>query len=307
MMDAGDLLLLDAIIAEGGVSAAAAKLGQPKTTLSRRLRRLEKAVGSPLFDRNGRKLRLTAAGRAFAAPAEAIRVALASAQSLARAEGSGSTSCVRIVSPFLFGHLVLTPYLGQFLAQNPDMRANLQLSNAPLNPLRENFDLAIRIQRPDEPYLIVTLLAEAKLRLFGAPELAARIQRPSDLAKAPIVNTSNIDADEADWRLIDGDRVHDVKVKVRCTVNDPEAACRLVADGVGIGALPEFLANEQVAQGSLTPILPHIIAGKVGIHAVLPPNRTLVPVVRMFLDGLRKELSIRRITEPIADGERAMD
>lgn len=299
-MDAGDLLMLDAIIAEGGISAAAAKLGEPKTTVSRRLRRLEKAVGAPLFDRSGRRLRLTSLGRTFAAPAEAVRVALSEAHSLARGTHLGPTDHLRIASPMLFGHRILTPYLGQFLAEHPGVNATLQLGNIPLNPLRENFDLAIRIQRPVEPYLIVSQLAVARLRLFAVPSIAARVTTPDDLAALPAINTSNTELKEVSLDLAgdarnDAGTVRVVTMKVRCTVNDPEAACNLTLYGAGVAALPEFLASEHVAEGALAPILPHLSVGTVGIYAVLPPMRTSVPLVRSFIDGLRKEMSLRAI------------
>ncbi len=297
-MDAGDLILLHAIIAEGGVTAAALRLGQPKTTVSRRLRRLEVAVGAPLFDRSGRRLRLTRTGEAFAGPAAAARLALSEAESLVAAHAANGHGLLRVASPFLFGRLVLSPYMGRFLAGRPELRGELHFDNAQLDPLRENFDVVVRIQQPAEPYLIVSRLAEAELRLYAAPAVAASITDITDLHRAPALATSNTGSPELVWRLTAGSRTREVRAAVRCTVNDPEAAGAFAAEGLGVAALPEFLAHDLLASGALVQVLPHLAAGRVGIYAAMPPRRTSIPVVKAFLDGLRKELVERRFGKP---------
>jgi LysR family transcriptional regulator for bpeEF and oprC len=296
-MDAGDLILLHAIIAEGSVTAAANLLGQPKTTVSRRLRRLEAAIGAPLFDRRGRRLRLTRIGEAFAVPAAAARVALSEAQSLVSVHGGDGHGLLRVASPFLFGRLVLSPYVGRFLATRPSLRAELHFNNGLLDPLRENFDVVVRIVAPLEPYLIVTRLADAELRLYAAPALASSISGLLDLHHTPAIATSNTGAPELVWMLAAGSRTTEVRAVVRCTVNDPESACSLAAAGLGIAALPEFLAHEFVERGALVPVLPLFSAGRVGIYAALPPRRTSIPVVKAFLDGLRNDIVERRFGE----------
>jgi DNA-binding transcriptional LysR family regulator len=86
-------------------------------------------------------------------------------------------------------------------------------------------------------------------------------------------------------------------MQVRATVNDPEAACELVSQGVGVGPLPSFLARALVVEGRVKPVLPQFSAGQVVVQAVLPPGRTSIPVVRQFLHGLRAELATTRFAQ----------
>lgn len=291
MMDADDLVLLDAIIAAGGVSAAARKLNLPKTTISRRLNRLEAAAGVALFDRAGRKLRLTQAGEALRAPSMAVGIALAEARALAEAGRDTPQGVLRIVSPFLFGRLVLSPFLGRFLAENEQVTAIVRFDNAHVDPLRENVDLAIRVAEPTEPYLISSKLAEAELRLFAPASLAAEIARPEDLARMPFIQVANQHSPAVLLRLAGLGATHEIRVRVRCTVNDPEAACTMSACGGGFAVLPTFLADALVKDGTLVPVLPEIVAGRVAIFALLPPGRSTIPVVASFLKGLRRQLN----------------
>jgi DNA-binding transcriptional LysR family regulator len=295
-MDADDLALLDAVIAAGSVTAAASKLNIPKTTVSRRLQRLEAAAGAPLFDRAGRRLRLTQLGSRLAVPAAQLRASLAEARSVAQA-ARGGPSQLRITSPFLFGRIVLSGYFARFLAAHPAVTGCLKFDNAWIDPLRDDFDLAVRIEPPVETYLTVAKLATARLRLYAAPAMAASIATPSDLAHFAAVVTSNRPAADFRWQLSDGSRKLEVSAEVRCNVNDPEAACEMVARGIGVGALPTFLANPLVETGALAPVLARLNAGKVSVYAVLPPGRLRIPLIREFLDGLKDELASGRILQ----------
>jgi DNA-binding transcriptional LysR family regulator len=294
-MDPGDLLLFDAIMTEGSIAGAARKLGEPKATISRRPQRLEKAAGAPLFDRTARRLRPTALGKDLSAPAAAIRVALASAHSVADTTRLGGGGSLRIASPFLFGQLVLAPLVGRFIADRTELNVTLKFANEDVDPLRNEFDLAIQINEPTADYLVRTKLVSVDLKLYAAKDTAKAIRQVSDLKKHNFVHTSNEPTAELMLRLSDGHQIIEQALRVACTVNDPEAACYIASKGVAIAALPEFLAQTFAARGELTPVLPRYRAGSVTIIAVTPPGRLSVPLVRSFLTALKKELADRRL------------
>ncbi|MDZ4789630.1 MAG: LysR family transcriptional regulator [Hyphomicrobiales bacterium] len=289
-MDAGDLLLLDAIITEGGVTAAAKKLRQPKATISRRLQRLEKAAGSPLFDRASRRLRPTLLGQHLAESAALVRVALAGAQTIIESVQKGEGGCLRVAAPFLFGRVVLSQFVGQFLAGAADLNITLKFSNDPIDPMRDEFDVAIQIIKPKVSYLVQTKLAMAELKLYAAPNIASMINQVSDLKYHRAVKTSNEPTEHLVLQLSDGNRNYKERLRVMCTVNDPEAACVVASSGAAVAALPEFLALSFVSAGQLKPLLPNLCAGTVEIFAVTPPGRLALPVVRNFVTALKKEL-----------------
>ena len=298
-MDPRDLLLLDAIIRDGSITEAARKLGEPKATISRRLQRLERAAGAPLFDRTSRRLRPTSLGKGLSAPAAAIRLALAGAQSIADATRLGDGGNLRIASPFLFGRLVLAPFVGRFLAGRPNVNIALKFANEPIDPLRDDIDLAIQIAEPKAPYLVRTKLTSADLKLYAAPHIAKSIIRTSDLKKHKAVKTSNEATDYEILRLNDGHRTWEERLRVTCTVNDPEAACYVTSTGSGIAALPEFLAQCFVSRNELAPVLPNVRAGSAVIVAVTPPGRLGIPLVRSFMTALKKELTDTRFAKQL--------
>lgn len=290
-MDPGDLVLLDAIVTEGSITGASRKLGEPMATISRRLQRLEKAAGAPLFDRTSRRLRPTPLAESLAAPAAAIRVALAGAVSAADAMRRGDSGRLRVAAPFLFGRLVVAPCVGRLTALHAEMDVTLRFTNEPVNPLRDGFDLAIQIMEPLAPYIVSSKLASAELKLYAAPQVAQTITVMDDLRRHKTVSTSNDASEHMILRLTDDERVWEERLRVACTVNDPEAACYVAARGTAVAALPTFLAQCFVRTGDLSPVLPSLKAGSVKIFAATPPGRLAVPLVRTFLTELKKEIA----------------
>lgn len=291
-MDASDLVLLDAIITEGSITEAARKLGEPKATFSRRLQRLEKAAGGALFDRISRSLRPTPLGLSLSAPASAVRVAVAGARSIADAARMGEGGTLRIAAPFLFGRLVMAPLVGSFMAGRTDVKVHLRFDNNPVDPLREDLDIAVQVPEPTAPYLVRSKLATATLKLYAAPKVALAIRSVQDLEQIAAIKTSNEAAHEMRLSLSDGHRAWKPRLQVLCTVNDPEAACFIATNASAVAALPEFLARTFVARGELAPVLPHMHAGKVDVFAATTPYRLGVPLVAAFMTALKKHLKV---------------
>ncbi len=60
-----DMVVFAEVVDAGGITAAAARLGLRKSTVSRRLAALEERLGTRLLERNTRRLRLTESGREY--------------------------------------------------------------------------------------------------------------------------------------------------------------------------------------------------------------------------------------------------
>ena len=205
MMDADDLALLDVIISEGGITAAARKLGQPKTTVSRRLRGLETAAGVQLFERSGRKLRLTRVGEAFAAPARDIRRRLSGSNKRWSASTLPMTpGMCGYPPPMLFGRKVLVPFTGQFLARDQERPQRSSLTRPRSTLFAEGSIMAFSISRPKADYLTIQKIADIDIALFAAPSLAVQVKSAEDLRRLPAVLTSNTEAAELTLDLTDG-------------------------------------------------------------------------------------------------------
>ncbi len=152
-------------------SAAAKRLGVDHTTVARRVRELETALGTVLFDksRSGGFV-LTAEGQRLLAYADAVETTVQSA-SEQFAQGSQSLSGhVRVGSTEGFGCFFLAPQLARFTARHPDMSIDLLPVPHFVSLSKREADLAIMLERPERGQYVYTKLSDYRLRLYGTPD-----------------------------------------------------------------------------------------------------------------------------------------
>ena len=81
--------------------------------------------------------------------------------------------------------------------------------------------------------------------------------------------------------------------EARANVNNSLMLRDFLIAGLGIGALPSFLADPAIASGQLQRVLPEFVNEPRHIYAVYPTNRHLQPKVKAFVDYLIEHLKVR--------------
>lgn len=145
--------LVELVAHDGHITSAAAALGVPQSSMSRRLRSLEAALGVSLVIRDGRRLRLTGEARRLA---DAIRSSLGevgSALADVREAGDISRGTVRFGFPLTMGEGAVPELLVAFSRLHPGIRLHLKQSHGSslISDLqRGELDLAITIPAPPD-------------------------------------------------------------------------------------------------------------------------------------------------------------
>lgn len=283
-----DLYAFGLIAEAGGISAAARQFGLSKATLSRALQRLERTAGAPLFDRTGRSMQLTPTGNGLL-PAARQAVALQhDADETLRTQRGIPGGPLDIAVSALSGETLLAPVIADFVRRYPAVQAAIHVSSTGPDPMAAGLDMAIRVGRPKEPYLVA--------RRIMASDLALYVHRRS----AQGIDLDNPDAVQALGRIVvEGPDVpgrwqlsdthgHDILMASPplVTVSDPSVALGILAAGSGLVFLPRVFADPLVRDGTLQRALPGFSGPAIELFAVLPPRRSNVPAVRAFLDML---------------------
>ena len=173
-MDLGDLAIFQAVLKEGGITAAARRLHRVQSNITTRIKQLEDSLGVALFERDGRGVRPTAAAHVLAdysarllALADEARAAVASdtPRGTLRLGAMENTAAVR-----------LPPLLAHFHQQHPDVR--LELRTGPTASmigavLAGDLDCALVCGPVNEPRLESQPFCQENLLLISA--LGARI------------------------------------------------------------------------------------------------------------------------------------
>ena len=174
----------------GSFALAATELGVTAGAVTAHVKALEAALGSPLFQRAGRGVALTAAG-ARALPEFTLAFdALGAAVRVLRAEAAPRV--VHIATLPSIAQLWLSPRLPALRTAAPEIEISITAMEAPPNLKRLPYDLSLFYGEGDQ------IIAPDVIFPVCSPSLAAKLQRPEDLAGV----TCLTDASWAqDWKI----------------------------------------------------------------------------------------------------------
>ncbi|ADU13713.1 LysR family transcriptional regulator [Asticcacaulis excentricus] len=275
----------------GSVTAAARELNLTQSAVSRQIAALEAQLEVELFHRERQTVRLTAGGEAYAREVrEALKIISSASLSL-RANPHGGTLKLAILPTF--GTRWLAPRLPDFLRNNSGIQVNLITRIGVFDFRSEGLDAAIHFGRPGWPGAESALLRPEVVIPACAPELKAQygFAEPADLRQAPLLHlTSRPDAWE-NWleaHSAPSDHVHGMLFDQFATL------AQVARSGLGVALLPQFLAEEEFASGSLVPALEAPLSTGEAYHLVWPAERSNHPPLKAFRDWLLKETATYR-------------
>ena len=169
-----------ATLEAGSLSGAARQLGLTQPTLGRQVAALEKSLGVTLFERAGRGLVLTQAGRELVAPLRAMGEASATIALVASRQSQSVEGLVRITASDVYAQWLLPPILMKLRDVAPGIVVDVVASNEIEDLIRRKADIAIRHVPPREAELIARRLPDTVAKIYGTPALIDRIGRPID-------------------------------------------------------------------------------------------------------------------------------
>jgi LysR family glycine cleavage system transcriptional activator len=177
----------------GTFAAAAVELGVTAGAVTAHVKALEARLGTRLFDRDARGVRLTAAGARAAPSLTAAFDALAAATRDLRE--AGAPARVHIAALPAVAQLWLPQQLAALQRVTPDLQVSITALEAPPNLKRAPHDLTLFYGGPGEG----TLVAAVDLLPVCTPEVAAGLRRPEDLTDVPCLSDAVWADDWAHW------------------------------------------------------------------------------------------------------------
>ncbi|CTQ32603.1 LysR family transcriptional regulator [Jannaschia rubra] len=277
------------VVDQGGFTDAAKKLGISKSAVSKHVSALETRLGARLLNRTTRRVSPTEIGLAYYDRARRVLNDAGEADALVTSMQSAPSGMLRVSVATDFGVNHLSPILGGFLHEYPDITVNMVLNNRYVELISEGFDLAVRIGDLEDSSLRARKLAETHKQMIASPaylEEYGRPQRIDDLNEHKLLHYSN-QANGSVWKLTapSGEK-RQVRSAGWLTVNDGQSLLNAAINGLGIAFLPDFLYADAMKDGRLIPAIEGLAPETQGIYAVYPPGRYTQPKVRAFIDFL---------------------
>ncbi|MCP1470495.1 DNA-binding transcriptional LysR family regulator [Sphingobium sp. OAS761] len=244
------LASFEAAVRQGGFSRAGDAIGLTQSAVSRQIAMLEEAVGTPLFDRIGRRVRLNEAGRAYA---DALLPALESIhRATARLAMRRPDHLLRIATLPSFGMRWLAPRLAQLSARHPQLVIDFASRSEPFDFGQEDFDAAIHFGSPgDWPGAVMDLLFREEVVPVCAPAWLAEhpLRTPADLLDLPLLSQSSRRDAWPRW-------FRAAAVEMDGPVAGPAfeqflMLAQAAAAGAGAALIPSFLIRPELEAGTL--------------------------------------------------------
>ncbi len=289
---AEDALIFTQVVEAESFTGAARILDLPKSTVSRRVSRLEEKLGVQLLRRTTRQLNMTDAGRAFYARAAEAAEALVAAECAATSMLDEPRGRLRITAPVELGTRMFGALLG-FSQAYPQVHLDLDLTNRFVNLVEEGYDVALRGGRAPEGALTGRPLSVGDVQLVASPSYLARRgtpRRTRDLAKHDCILFPNWTRSSA-WTLSGARGMTTVQVQGRLTINNLDAVRLATLEGLGLSLLPEAHCAADVREGRLKRVLPGYCMTGTGLWIVYSRTRFLSAKVRAFADALESEFA----------------
>jgi DNA-binding transcriptional LysR family regulator len=295
-LDLNDFFIFVHVVDRGGFTAAGASIGMPKSTLSHRMQQLEGELGVRLLSRTSRRFCMTEAGEEFYHHAVAVLREAELAEISVRQRLSEPVGTIRCTAGVATMNFAMASMIADFLCQHAKISVVAHAADRTVDIVGENYDVAIRAHSaplPDSD-LVQRMLGVAPWFLFAGSGYLAEHGTPAmpvDLSRHASIFFTRPNAPFL-WRLRHTTLLIDevaVPVTPRLQSEDMLSLQQAAVRGLGIVALPGYIARAAVERGELHRVLPEWTAGDARITALVPSRKGLLPSVRVFLDHLAVE------------------
>lgn len=229
-------------------TSAAHELSLTQSAVSRQIRALEEALGSPLFLRERQTVRLTTAGATYAREVAEALGKIAAATLSFRTNPHGGTLNLAILPTF--GARWLAPRLPQFLALHPGITVNLTTRLTPFDFMLDTLDAAVHFGTPAWPGVELDFLMKEEVVPACSPAFLAAhpVSGPADLLGVPLLHLASrpnawqrwFEAQGVAGGLPGGMFVDQFAIAVQAAIA-----------GLGVALLPRFLIESDLAAGDL--------------------------------------------------------
>lgn len=303
MIDLNDYFYFVHVVEKKGFSTAARVLNMPKSRLSRHVSKLEERLDVKLIQRTSRQFNVTEAGQIFYQHARALLDEMEAAETAIQSKktslsGRVAVSCSVGIAQFAIKGLVI-----EFLQKHPKVELVQQVTNQNIDLVSSGIDMAIRGHTESLPdsSIIQRHLTTVSWHLFASSSYLARAgtpKSPYDLFKRQSLKVG--------WQPVSGHWTLQDKEGLKTTVPFNPGLCSddmgtlksAAMDGLGIVSLPAYVCRNEIANGSLTRVLPNWVSGKAELSLLTPSRKGQTPAVRSF-----SEFLLNNLNEQIGDSQ----
>lgn len=297
-MDLNALRVFERVAATGSFTVTARHFRRAVSSISRQIRGLEEAVGQPLFHRHTRAVTLTEAGLSYYEEVRDILERLDVATDELSQPAAELSGTLRINAPVAFGQRQIVPLLHHFQRRYPLLKAELQLNDLVVDPVREGQDVTFRVGKLSDSSLVARRLAPMNYVSAAAPSYLQDHGEPASPESLIHHNCLLYQGEmgRQRWFFQASDQTSATPFEVTGNLYSDDAISLVQAAllGQGLVMFPTWLIADELRSGALVALLEswrcEVNPGRRDIHVLTTERRLRSPKVRAFLDYLFESL-----------------
>ena len=277
----------------GSFTAAGLAAGVTPAAVSRSISRLEERLGSRLFVRTTRSIRLTEGGRGYYEQCRQALTQMVEAERTLTGQQQEPSGTLRISLPTTYGHHRILPLLPEFRRRFPKVQVDVHLGNRNIDFVGEGYDLAIRVRAQPDSTLIARPLEDARL-VVATPEYLARAGTPQtldDLARHDCIQFELPSSGRRiTWLFSEDGTEREILTEGGYVCSDDVlGGVTLAKHGAGLFQTYRFIVERELADGSLVEVL-QPFAGRSRPFTLLYPHGRHMPLrLRTFVDFIMEQ------------------
>lgn len=298
----GDLKAFCLVVDLGSVTAAAKALGETKGSVSRRLTRLERTLGVVLLRRSPRRVQATEDGVAYRGRVGRALELLDDANAQARQARATPHGHLRVTAPVDVGMALAAPVVARFVEKYPEVTVDVVLTEQRLDFDAHQIDVALRATEAlEDSSLVAHRLLDLEAALFASPAYLRKHGEPrtpeelcdhrillatASRGRAPLTLRPRGEG-KGDARSVT------TRVRAAVTASDFSFGKETALASGGIALLPSAIAERELRQKRLVPVLDGWIAFTASLYLVHPGGRFIPPKVRAFRDHVLDAFGVK--------------
>jgi DNA-binding transcriptional LysR family regulator len=282
------LLVFGKVVESRSVSKAAALLGMPKSTVSRKLTKLESDLGIKLLRKNTHQLTVTDLGEQVYTHAVNILAEVNGVRALVEGSRQEPQGELRVAIPVFVGIDYASRVGATFLQRYPQSRLDIHLVDNLVDPISDGFDVVFGTGPLQDSSLIARKVFSLELFLCASADFVRQLPEPitvpTQLNALPFIDHGF--GGQHKLVVAKNNRRYELTPAVRARANNFQVCKQYILQGLGVGAMPtQILCTTELREGTIVPVLPDWGLDALDVHMIYPFQLSFSTLISAFYEA----------------------
>ena len=285
------------------ITAAATHLDMRTATASAALKRVEAALGTELFIRTTRQLRISSAGEKYIPKCEQALSMLEHAKQNIKGEAGTIEGELRIALSSDLGRNIVMPWLDEFIESHPSVELRIHSSDSNIDFYRDSVDMALRYGKPDDANLYGFKICDVRGLLCASQEYLDQNgtpTHPDDLHSHNGLFYQLHDMIHNTWTFSrrtktslpnekEDNSEYKIKMHGNRASNDGDLVRRWCVAGKGLAIKSCLDMSKDLLSNKVIPVMQDYQSRSTELWLIFPSRQSITPAARLLRDMLKQK------------------